>query len=353
MIWLCLVYKILIAYSFNTQQYFKATHSVGRDLKMKTAKIFTLAMITFFVLSNFVLIAQALVECPRCHGTGKISSSSCYSCGGSGFIQPSITRTSLLPGGNSTHTIVGGIFRNNEDVEVYGVATATLNTQIDQFTNTTERISIPANSEKTITVPFKIPEKNYFSRMISFTAEAIACPVCEGTGAGSLVDCPDCDGTGYIEQSAIEGINFGNVGLPIIGVAVVAAVFGFGYFVFKQRRITESKVRTFTSSEFQTWVIERLHGTAATVLDSRKGIDGFTGDGTPIVAKQSDSIGKFQIDSFLNSVMQAKAKRGIFVAFGFDKEANLAVVRGRMNYRIDIKLVTVKELLERSDPLLI
>lgn len=321
---------------------------------MKTTKLLIFVIITLFILSSFTLIAQAaLVDCPRCDGSGKIAASSCTKCDGSGLAQPSITRVRLLPGGNSTHTVVSGVFHNNEAIEVFGVGTATLNTQTEILQNTTERVSIPANSEITLIVAFAVGEKNYFSRMMSFTAEDIACSVCGGTGAGSQVDCPDCDGTGLIEQSAIEGMNFGNVGIPIIGVVAAAAVIGGGYFVLKQRRLTEQKIRSFTSSEFQSWVIERLHGSAATVLDSRKGIDGFTGDGTPIAIKQSDNVGKIQIDSFLNSVMQVKAKRGVLVAFSFDKEANLAVVRGRMNYRIDVKLVTVKELLERREAALL
>jgi hypothetical protein len=317
---------------------------------MKPVKLLILVIITFFILSSLTLVAQAaLVDCPRCEGSGKIATSSCTTCAGSGQVQPSVSRVRLLPGGNSTHTVVSCVFRNNEAVEVFGVGSATLNTQTEILQNTTERVGISGNSEITLTVAFAVAERNYYSRMMSFTAESIACQVCGGSGAGSQVNCPDCNGTGLIEQSAIEGINFGNVGIPIIGVVAAAAVVGGGYFVLKQRRLTEPKIRSFTSSEFQTWVIERLHGSAATVLDSRKGIDGFTGDGTPIATKQSDNVGKIQIDSFLNSVMQVKAKRGVIVAFSFDKEANLAVVRGRMNYRIDIKLVTVKELLERRE----
>lgn len=320
---------------------------------MRTIKILTFTIIVLFTLSTFTLVAQALVECPRCHGTGKIASSTCTACSGSGFAQASVTRVRILPGGNSTHTDVSVVFRNNEAVEVFGIATATLNTQKEILQNSTDRISLPANSETTITITFNVGYQNHYSKMMSFAAENVACSVCGGTGAGSQIDCPDCDGTGYVEQSAIEGTNFGNLALPVIGVVAAAAVVGAGFFVFKQRRLTESKVRSFTSSEFQRWVIESLHGSVASVLDSRRGIDGFTGDGTPIVAKQSDNVGKVQIDSFLNSVMQAKARHGVFVAFGFDKDANLAVVRGRMNYHIDVKLVTVKELLERKESVLL
>ena len=40
---------------------------------------------------------------------------------------------------------------------------------------------------------------------------------------------------------------------------------------------------------------------------------------------------------------------GIIVAFGFDKEAYATVSRAKINYRIEIKAFTVKELIEHKE----
>jgi hypothetical protein len=321
---------------------------------MKSRKLIIFTLILFFALSTLAFMAEGLVECPRCHGSGQITSQTCIACYGSGVIQPKVTKVRLLVGKSPTQTNVSGIFHNSENVDVYGVATVNVNTQVKILTGTSNRTCLPANSDTMIIVSFDgLKFENYYASTIELALEEITCPACSGSGAGSLVDCPDCDGTGYVTEGAIGGLDFAGVGVPVIGVAVVAAVAGVGFVVVKKRQLTEKRVRSFTSFEFQKWVLERLKGTVASGLDARKGIDGFTGDGTPIIVKQSDNVGKAQVDGFLNSVMQAKAKRGIIVAFGFDKEASAAVIRGRMNYHVDVKLVTIKELLERKEMVLL
>jgi hypothetical protein len=68
--------------------------------------------------------------------------------------------------------------------------------------------------------------------------------------------------------------------------------------------------------------------------------------------KQSDSVGRLQVDSFMNALTQAKVRNGVMVAFGYDSDAFAAVSRAKMN-RIDIRLVTVKELIDHKDTLLV
>ena len=118
--------------------------------------------------------------------------------------------------------------------------------------------------------------------------------------------------------------------------------------MLKKRRISEQKIKRFTSYEYQDWVLQRLHGHTGSVLDSRKGIDGFSGDNWPVAIKQSDSVDRLQVDIFMNTLIQSKQRSGIIVAFGFTSEANAAASRARTN-RIDIKLVTVKDLIERKE----
>ncbi len=320
---------------------------------MKHQTLLIIALTAIFILSTLTFTAQAKVECPTCHGTGQITSQTCQACYGSGQIQPNVTKTQFQVGGGPKQTNVSKIYHNYESVNVYGVATATVNTQVKTLTETTNRTLFPANSDTLVIVSFdNLEYRNYYASTLDLVLESIECPACSGSGAGALVECQACGGTGFVEASVIGGFDFAGIAIPIVGVAVVGAVAGAGIVLLKKRRLSEDKIRTFTSFEFQKWVLERLHGTGASVLDSRKGIDGFTGDGAPVVARQQDNVGKIQIDAFLNSVMQAKAKRGVFVAFGFDREASASVIKGRINYRVDVKLITVKELLANKEAVL-
>jgi len=316
---------------------------------MLTHKIIALTVTVLFVFSAFTCVAYASVECPRCHGTGQITDPYCSKCGGSGYIQPNITASNLALESNKTQTSLFRTYHNNEAVDVYGIATAEINTHKTILTATSNRTLLKANSDTQITLVFDgLEDQSDYVHRFDFAAELIECPVCNGNGVGSLIVCPECGGTGYISQTTIGGIDFSSIVLPIVGVGVVAAVSAAGVLYVRKRRLTEQKVRSFTSSEFQKWVLGCLRGTEASISDVRKGIDGFTGDGAAVVAKQADDISKSQVDSFLNSLMQVRAREGVFVAFSFSSEASAAIVKGRINYRIDVKLVTVKELLTRK-----
>jgi hypothetical protein len=258
-------------------------------------------------------------------------------------------------GSSLQQTNVSRVYHNNEDVDVYATATATINTQKKVLTETSNRTLLKANSDTLILVTFEgLKDENYFTHQLDLTVEPITCPACNGSGIGGLTVCPDCGGTGYIsEAAAAGGFDFAGLAALAVGAGVVAAVSVAGFFVVRNRRLTEEKLRSFTSSEFQRWVLGSLRGNEASVLDARKGIDGFAGDGSAVVARQADNVGKMQIEGFLNSIMQVKARQGIFVAFSFGGDASAAVVRGRINYRIDVKLVTVKELLTHKAPVVV
>jgi hypothetical protein len=324
---------------------------------LKKQSILIFALIVLLVVSAFTFPAQAKkVKCPNCGGDGKVTSDTCPDCFGSGQKEPNVTKVRLQVGGSPTQTNVSRVFRNNEAVDVYGVATATVNTQKDAYTQSSNRTLIPAHGEVMILISFDLKYEIYYASLMDIALETITCPTCEGSGGGgALVDCQQCGGTGYVEESAIAGggFDFAGLAVPIAGVAVVGAVVGAGVTLFKKRQLSEEKIRRFTSFEFEKWVLSRLRGTSASVLDSRRGIDGFTGDGTAVVARQQDNVGKVPVDAFLNSIMQAKAKRGVFVAFSFDREASAAVIKGRINYRVDVKLVTVKELMLKREAALL
>jgi hypothetical protein len=313
------------------------------------SKLLIISLIALFFLSTLSGALAATVECPRCHGTGKITIP-CQTCIGAGVVKPNITRVRYVSGGNDLFTNVSGVFKNEENFDAYGVATATVETTTGTYTNNSSRTLFPPHQETIVTINItEIGFKKYWSSFISLTeVEDSTCPDCNGTGAGSVVICPDCDGTGYVNESEVGEINFPDVGGPLIGIVAVAValVTTASFFVLKRKRVTEEKIRFLPFSEFQSWVVQRLSGNVSSVMDSRRGIDGYTGEGSPITIKQSDNVGKNVIDNFATVIGLTKAKSGIIVAFSFDKDAYAAIIRAKINYRIEIKMVTVKELLE-------
>ena len=262
-----------------------------------------------------------------------------------------MTLVRINTGGGDNETDVTGTFKNNEDVDVYGVATATVTIQKGNVqTLSSDRTRLPAQEEVSIKVIFvDLPFERYYSCLMSFAAEPI-----EGSTngeSGTTTSSPHITASASAKP-AEGGLDFATVGIAVIGFAAIAAASLTGVIMFRKTRLSEQKVRRFTSFEYQDWIMKRLGGHAGSVLDSRKGIDGFTGSNVPVMIKQSDSVGKLQVQNFMNAIIQTKARNGIIVAFGFDNEAQNAANRAKMN-RIDIKLVTVKELIEHKETVLL
>jgi hypothetical protein len=314
------------------------------------SKLLISALLALVFLSILGGAFAAKVVCPNCHGTGKITWG-CERCGGDRVVKPNITRVRISAWGDQRLTNVTGVFQNEEDVDAYGVATATVETPTRTYTNTSSRTRFPPHQQIMVTIDFtEIGYQRSWVCFISLTeVEDITCPDCKGTGGESTGICPYCGGTGYITESAEDGgadLNLPDLGAPIIGLVAVAVVITAGVFVVKTKRVTEEKIRFLPFSEFQSWVLQKLSGNASSALDSRRGIDGYTSEGYPIAIKQSDNVSKYVVDNFATAVGRTKAKSGIIVAFSFDKDAYTAITRAKINYRIEIKIVTVKELLE-------
>jgi hypothetical protein len=314
---------------------------------MKKTKVAMVLLTAVLVLSILNIAASALVQIPN---TGKKTSQLFLVSGSS--VQPSVTKTGMQFGGDRWATNVTGIFLNNEAVDVYGVATATVGiSPTETKTQSSDRTLIHPGETKWIYISFKgLTYQNFYSCMITFKAE----PISGSTGGGTQTARPTGGGaTTYRTPSGSgAGFDFASVGIAIAGVAVLAVGSVFGFMMLKKTRFSEQKVRRFTSYEYQDWVMQRLGGRSGSVLDSRKGIDGFTGANVPISIKQSDNVSRLQVDSFMNALTQGRLRNGVMVAYGFDTEAFAAVSRARMN-RVDIKLVTVKELIDSKDTVLL
>jgi len=76
------------------------------------------------------------------------------------------------------------------------------------------------------------------------------------------------------------------------------------------------------------------------------GIDGFTFEGHPIQVKQSDDIGRNVVDNFETAMRRHKATKGYIVAFSFGSGAYEEIARAKLHDNIEIKAITVKELLK-------
>ena len=305
--------------------------------KTKVAKILLISVIALLILDSGSAALQGSGAPNTCQVSGAFHQNLV-----SAVIGPSITLVSINAGGTN-ETIVTGTFRNNEYVDVYGVATATVT--VNETYNeklSSNRTLVPAQGTTEITITFNdLAFQRYYSCLMTFTPDPFATPIQSGTNPRATVP-----------ASSANGTNYSSIGIAIISITLIAVGAVTGFMMFKKMRFSEQKLKRFTSSEYQNWILQRLGGHASSGLDARKGIDGFTGTNVPIMIKQSDNIGKLQVQNFMNSIIQARARNGIIVAFGFDGEAQAACDRARMN-RIEIKLATIKELIERKETALL
>lgn len=71
-----------------------------------------------------------------------------------------------------------------------------------------------------------------------------------------------------------------------------------------------------------------------------------------IQVKQSDRVGRNVIDNFETALKRADYKKGYIVAFSFTKGSYEEVARIKSKEGLDIKLITVKDLLEKKKPII-
>jgi len=102
--------------------------------------------------------------------------------------------------------------------------------------------------------------------------------------------------------------------------------------------------------EFQNFVVAYLLlGRVSPRKSSDMGIDGYNIEGTPIQVKQSDDVGRNVIDNFETAIKRVNKKKGIVIAFSFGKGAYEEVARAKLKEELDIRLITLKELLKEKE----
>jgi hypothetical protein len=319
-----------------------------RQGKLQKDKVVKASLITLIVILT-LNVASAPLQHPSNSGPTQITSpfSQLFASAQEGS---SVKLMNLQTGGTNVTTLTG-TFKNEGSDDVYIIVKATVrtnNTYIEEIDS--NRTLVPAQGTVSITITFDdIPFQRQYQCLMPFTEESTTSP---SASEPEVTPAPTAGSGGSHSAATGGGSNLNSAIIAIVSVAVVAVIAGTGFMMFKKTRFSEQKVRRFTSSEYQDWVMKRLGGHAGSVLDTRKGIDGFTGDNVPIMLKQSDNVGKFEVQNFMNALVQTRARNGIIVAFGFDTEAHAVATRARMN-RIDIKLVTVKDLIDHKETALL
>ena len=299
-------------------------------------------------------IAFAADECPKCDGTGKLTvREPCPTCQGASALNPSVVLKRTLPGAMPSQTriatSVSGVFHNEEIFGVYGVVTAQIKTPTETFTNVSSSATyFPPQENVTVTLLIEgVEYKPYWSYSIRISRiENLDCSDCGGTGyLSSRITCPDCGGTGVLSGFAGGLGNFGGIGGAVIGIVAVGMVAVVSFVLIKRKRVTEESLRRLASFEFQEWVIKRLLASPSSQKDSYSGIDAYTSVGYPIQIRQEDDVGKRFIDSFAAAMARNKTRTGTMVAFSFGKDSFEGILKAKLNYRLEIKPLTIKELL--------
>jgi len=126
---------------------------------------------------------------------------------------------------------------------------------------------------------------------------------------------------------------------------------------------TEEQLRRMPHFEFQNWAVLALGGVPNRVKVGDLGIDGwlypaeherpverkrdmFEANYYPIQVKQKDKVGRPDIDSFETAMRRDRRTQGYFVGFGYTKDAIKEIRRVAREEGLDIRPITVKELLE-------
>lgn len=110
--------------------------------------------------------------------------------------------------------------------------------------------------------------------------------------------------------------------------------------------VSVSQLKALKPFEFQNWVIQRLNGTHSPRKSGDMGIDGYSFmDHLPIQVKQSERVGRNVVDNFEVAIERYGKESGFIVAFSFGRGAREEVARVRGAKGLDIKLITVEDLL--------
>jgi len=116
---------------------------------------------------------------------------------------------------------------------------------------------------------------------------------------------------------------------------------------------TVDDLKSLKPFEFQNWVMAKIVGTPSPRKTGDMGIDGYSFMvHDPVQVKQSERVGRNVIDNFQTAMRRERKDTGYIVAFSFGTGAKKEVARARVQDGLDIRLITVQQLLDvrRTDP---
>jgi DNA modification methylase len=139
-------------------------------------------------------------------------------------------------------------------------------------------------------------------------------------------------------------------------------------FVVRDLPKTEEELRKYPPFEFENWAVVALGGTKNARQVGDMGIDGriypvsaipelrvkenvemdFMDVWYPIQVKQTDKVGRPDIDAFETAMQRAERKLGYFVGFEFTGDALFEIDRFRRKEGREIKPLTVREILDEE-----
>jgi site-specific DNA-methyltransferase (adenine-specific) len=139
-------------------------------------------------------------------------------------------------------------------------------------------------------------------------------------------------------------------------------------FIVRDLPKTEAELRKYPAFEFENWAVVALGGIPNKVQVGDLGIDGriypvsaipelrvkenvemdFMDVWYPIQVKQTDKVGRPDIDAFETAMQRSKRKLGYFVGFDFTGDALFEIDRFRRTTGCEIKPLTVREILDEE-----
>jgi site-specific DNA-methyltransferase (adenine-specific) len=139
-------------------------------------------------------------------------------------------------------------------------------------------------------------------------------------------------------------------------------------FIVRDLPKTEAELRKYPPFEFENWAVVALGGIPNKVQVGDLGIDGriypvtamperrgstvgemdFMDEWYPIQVKQTDKVGRPDIDAFETAMQRAERKVGYFVGFEFTGDALFEIDRFRRKEGREIKPLTVREILDEE-----
>jgi hypothetical protein len=139
-------------------------------------------------------------------------------------------------------------------------------------------------------------------------------------------------------------------------------------FIVRDLPKTEAELRKYPAFEFENWAVVALGGIPNKAQVGDLGIDGriypvnampelrvkenvemdFMDVWYPIQVKQTDKVGRPDIDAFETAMQRAKRNLGYFVGFEFSRDALFEIDRFRRSTACEIKPLTVREILDEE-----